>query len=101
MPQSPHDAMVAQLGTGPLAESDRHDLLAADRRRIAIEVLAERSLPVTLDDLVDGVLEREAGAESPTDTQRSKVALSLHHIHLPAMADYDVVEYDYAERRIE
>lgn len=44
---------------------------------------------VALRELIDAVIERE----SPTP-DRESVAISLHHIHLPKLADNDFITYD-------
>lgn len=49
---------------------------------------------MAIDDLVDQL----HGAEQPTTTDhsldREELAIQIHHIHLPKLAEYGVVEYD-------
>lgn len=81
-------------GRGELSESDRHRLLADRRRRVLLDVLADRDGPVELTDLAATVAAREDG----TDDER--VAIDLHHHHLPLLDDLGVVVYDPARNRI-
>ncbi|MFB6080208.1 MAG: hypothetical protein ABEJ81_04345 [Haloferacaceae archaeon] len=60
-------------------------LLANQRRRRIVRLLAERSGSMTFGELVDGL--RAAG-----QTDRDRIALDLHHTHLPMLAEADVVE---------
>lgn len=87
--------------TAQLSESDRHRLLAAERRRTALEVLEDRPAPTALEDLAEAVAERECEAGSPAPELVDGVAVSLHHSHLPKMAALDVLEYDTDAHRIE
>lgn len=88
-------------GTAQLSESDRHRLLAAERRRVVLDVLAEESGPTTLFDLAGAVATRESTTDVPDPATVDRVAVSLHHTHLPKMAALGVVEYDPDTHRIE
>lgn len=67
------------------------ELLADQRRREALYVLDRREGPITVAELADEVATVvEAGPE--------RVAIALHHVHLPKLADAGVVSYD-AEAR--
>ena len=70
-------------------------VLANQRRRQVIRLLAERDDPTTVADLTDRVRAADAGLD-PSD--RDRVALELHHSHLPMMDDAGVVEYDGEDR---
>jgi hypothetical protein len=80
-----------------LTEEERYDLLAAERRRAVLAVLAERGAPTTLDELAAAVATREDGETGATD----RLAVSLHHVHLPRMDDLGVLDYDPADNRVE
>lgn len=90
--------------TGPrtptLAEGERHRLLAAERRRLAVDLLAKRDSAIELEDLAAGIAAREEGLDVDEETVR-RVATALHHVHLPRMAESDVLDYDYEARRID
>ncbi|UPV76338.1 hypothetical protein M0R89_19445 (plasmid) [Halorussus limi] len=71
-------------------------LLRKERRRHVLAVLSERNGPVSVRDLAAAVAAREtegdAGEISPETT--GSVAATLHHVHLPKLADADAVAYD-------
>jgi hypothetical protein len=77
-----------------LTRTERHRLLAAERRRVALRVLDEHSLPTGLDELADAVRDRETGTDSPRPATAESVRITLHHKHLPLMADLGLVDYD-------
>lgn len=83
-----------------LAESDRHRLLMAERRRLALDVLAVRDGPIALADLGREVAARE-NVDAFDEDAVTLVTLSLHHVHLPKMATYGVIDYDRERNRIE
>jgi len=87
--------------TGQLTDSERHELLANERRRNVLAVLDRETTPVTLETVAGQVAGHETAPAMPdVDTVRS-VRISLHHVHLPKMTSLGVVEYDRATRRIE
>ncbi|WP_158055799.1 DUF7344 domain-containing protein [Halorussus halophilus] len=63
------------------------DVLGARRRRNVLYVLSRRSRPVPFTELVDDLVALEDGT-------RERVAVSLHHEHLPKLADADLLNYD-------
>lgn len=91
-----------------LSESERHRLASAERRRIALGLLEEADLPIALEELATAITDRETELDTP-DAETStpdagdveRVAISLHHVHLPLMADLGVVDYDAASKRVE
>ncbi|MFC7137474.1 DUF7344 domain-containing protein [Halobaculum litoreum] len=40
---------------------------------------------------------REPDADPAADAARRDAAISLHHVHLPLLADFGLVEYDAGE----
>lgn len=72
-----------------------YDVLADRRRRYAVESLGECQTPMAVADLASEVAKRERAAPLTeiSAEERERVAISLHHIHLPKLADCDVVEY--------
>lgn len=83
-----------------LSESERHRVLASDRRRTVLAVLGERRAPSDLRRLAEAVARREAD-DSTTPGDAERVAISLHHRHLPLLDDLGVVAYDPDARRVE
>lgn len=82
-------------GTVRLPTDEWHRLLADGRRRDALRELADQELPVELSALAAAVAERRDGAEDPAG-----VSVSLHHVHLPKLAQHGVVEYDPESNRV-
>lgn len=76
-----------------LNETERHRLLAVDRRRIALDVLAERTAPVELSALATAIAAREDGCDASDEGTVERIELSLHHSHLPKMEEFGVVDY--------
>lgn len=77
--------------------------LASHRARMAVAHL--ESVPVDvveLDDLADGVAEREAEAGLVTDPadHRQSVAIELHHNRLPKLDEAAVIDYDPRSRTV-
>jgi hypothetical protein len=71
--------------------------LANRRARYAVSWLESRSVDVIeLDDLADGVAEREleAGLADDSGNHRQRVATLLHHKSLPKLDDAAVLDYD-------
>lgn len=89
-----------QTGTLELTESERHRLLSDDRRRVALEVLPTRTTPIELEELARAIATREVDAEEPESEYVDRVAITLHHSHLPKMAHLDVIDYDPESKRI-
>lgn len=83
-----------------LTESDRHRLLAAERRRLALDILAGRQSPVDLGALAEALAVRERTTDGDPGTVED-VAVDLYHRHLPLMADLGVVEFDPQAGRVE
>ena len=63
-------------------------LLSSGRRRRLVAHLHARDGPVSLSDAIEHV------AESEGDDRRTSVATEFHHVHLPKLADADVVRHD-------
>lgn len=83
-----------------LSLSDAYRLLSAQRRRLALEALESRDLPVSLEDLATGIARREAPIDGMPPEPTERVAVDLHHCHLPMLADVDVVDYDAATGQV-
>lgn len=97
MSQTTRDLLDDHAPTAELTETERHCLLAVDRRRHVLDVVAGREEPIGLDALAAAVLECEHGVD-PSDAD--DVATTLHHVHLPKMVDAGVLAYDAAAKRI-
>lgn len=84
-----------------LTESQRHRMLAVERRRTTLEVLEDLTAPVDLEDLAVAVAEREADGDRVDEGTVEQVRISLHHAHLPKLADLGIIAYDPVETRVE
>lgn len=76
--------------------SDLHAVLADERRRATLTDLADRSAPVDVEALARSVAARESdrSPESVPSELVERVHVTLHHVHLPKLADLGLVEYD-------
>ena len=101
MTQALREIMGDRPGTVQLTESDRHRLLLAERRRVVLDVLSERLTPMSVDKPADAVEAKETGTDASVEQSVHRVRVSLHHAHLPKMADMDVIDYDPDLQRIE
>ena len=77
-----------------LAESEIHDVLRNDRRRLVLERLAEGEERQTVSDLAEYIASVEAGEDPPPRNVRQSVYVSLHQTHLPKLDELGIVEYD-------
>ncbi|MFC6718043.1 hypothetical protein ACFQGT_10430 [Natrialbaceae archaeon GCM10025810] len=84
-----------------LLESDRHRILAGERRGMALDVLAGQEPPIELAELAAGIAARENGADAVDEEIVARVACSLHHVHLPLLSDCGLIEYATDANRIE
>ncbi len=79
------------------------DMFANARRRMVLTELSNRQSDVAVETLARHVAAREADAtvaNVPESTVES-VHVSLHHVHLPKLADAEFVEYDREDRSVE
>ncbi|WP_135822867.1 DUF7344 domain-containing protein [Halostella litorea] len=77
------------------------DLLSVERRRRALYRLRDRDDPMSLSDLADALVAEESAPAADPAERRERVAVSLGQVHLPKLADADVVDYSRSERRVE
>ena len=91
------EAAAASLTTDQVFE-----LLADGRRRNAVAVLREIDGATALGELAEATAARVDGVDraAVTTDRRERIAASLHHCHLPKLADAGVVEYDPDESRV-
>jgi hypothetical protein len=83
-----------------LTESERYRILSDERRRLVLDVLADRTPPVTLDRLAAVIAEREDGLDPDDQETVERVRIDLHHCHLPKIAAHGIVDYDRQSNRI-
>lgn len=82
---------------------ERYRLLSVARRRVTLDILTDQSEPIELTALARLVtaFEHDCNADEVDPETRERVAISLHHVHLPKMDDFGVVEYDTDTREVE
>lgn len=101
MGQSTRHSAGTYEGTEQLTESEYHKLLASGRRRTTLDVLSTSAAPVELTDLATSVTAREAGGDGTNEKAVERVAIGLHHAHLPMMNALGVIDYDPDASRVE
>lgn len=74
------------------------DALSSEHCRHIIRILRERNDAITEGELADRVA---AAGGSPSDgTDPGALRIRLHHLHLPKLADMDLVEWDSAAQEV-
>lgn len=73
-----------------------HRILADRKRRLTLEFLGANRGTTTFDDLVDRLADREGRGTG----DRDRIALELHHAHLPLLVETGVVEYRIEDDRV-
>lgn len=79
------------------------DLCGDRHRRVVLAVLASEQRPRSLDELA-GAVEEHAVEEPETAASsgdRKQVRISLHHVHLPKLAEAGLVDYDPEQRVVD
>ncbi len=85
---------------GSLDESDIHDVLRNNRRRLTIERLRQAGSAVSVRQLSEEVATLETGEDPAPRNKRQSVYVSLHQTHLPKLDDLGVVEYDAESKEV-
>jgi hypothetical protein len=80
-----------------LTATERHRLLASEQRRTLTTVLPAHSSPVDLGTLAEEIADRDAVGTASVE----QIKQSLHHKHLPMLADMDTIAFDAKSGRIE
>lgn len=82
----------------PVTDTERHKLLADERRRSLLEILASESCPIELETLAKALTKRADDSDGITDPETLQI--SLHHQHLPILRNYGIISYDPRERLV-
>lgn len=96
-----HEPPSLPFGDGEDPDSSAGEIfsvLAHEYRRSAVSYLARRDATVSVGELVDAVAD-ELDARGGDD--RARLAIALHHVHLPKMDAAGVVSYDHERDAID
>jgi predicted transcriptional regulator len=85
---------------GELTETDIHEVLRNDRRRLVIEHLQETVDGESVRELSERIAAAESGESPPPRNVRQSVYVSLHQTHLPKLDDLGIVEYDADSKHV-
>ena len=77
-----------------LAETEIHDVLRNDRRRLVLEQLADTEETRSVSDLAEYIATVESGEDPPPRNIRQSVYVSLHQTHLPKLNELGIADYD-------
>lgn len=76
-------------------------MLSVERRRLVLDVLTGKSAPIDIESLAGGVAAREEGLDASEEETIQRVSVELHHIHLPLLEEFGLVDYDDESERID
>jgi hypothetical protein len=79
--------------TPNLDASTKHNVLKDARRRHVLDALEDLSSPMSLDELAETTAAREHEVTADDATDQRRVAIALHHAHLPVLADAGLIDY--------
>lgn len=82
--------------SGRFARGGNHNVLNNARRRTALAILADRSVPLDDSVLAEAVWadENEAPPEEASDTELEDLRIDLYHCHLPKLEAAGLVSWD-------
>lgn len=81
-------------------DEDLVRLLGNSQKRTILTILIDTTGPISVEELAKRLVEHDTYVlrSAAYESQREQTAISLHHDHLPALADAGVVEYDSEEK---
>lgn len=92
---------MAETSAGELEETQIHEVLRNDRRRLTIRCLREAEEDrLDLGELSEQVASLETDQSPPPQDKRQSVYVSLQQTHLPKLADLEVVDYDTEHKSV-
>lgn len=77
-----------------LAETEIHDVLRNERRRLVLERLTNNDGPASVRELAEHVAAMEIGEETAPENRLQSVYVSLHQTHLPKLDELGIIDYD-------
>lgn len=88
-------------GVETIESETRHKVMASERRRQILTVLAGESKAVDLRELAADLVESDPELDRDEESAIEQLAASLHHVHLPVLTETPILAYDPDEKRIE
>lgn len=85
---------LARTTLEPLTLEQKFTLLADRRRRTLVFVLGEVGDPVSIRGLGERLVAREDPESALDQSALDDVELDLHHVHVPKLAEHDILDYD-------
>lgn len=87
----------------PLAFDAVLDLCRDKQRRIVLAVLAEQRRRLTVNDLTKTIVKynHHTPVREVSGAESKRIAISLHHVHLPMLESHSLVEYDQERQLVE
>ncbi|MDZ5810294.1 hypothetical protein U4E84_02855 [Halorubrum sp. AD140] len=79
------------------------DACGHKHRRIVLAVLTSRERPVSIDDLTNAIIRHNHHTTPPEtgDETVAQIRASLHHLHLPKLAETGFARYDRERQTVE
>ena len=101
MSESDAEVVPELPSTTSIPDDEHHRLFASDRRRRLLDILDTESTVVDLTTAAQALAEHEAVTPTVSVDAVEEIAISLHHTHLPRLADAGVIKYDPESHRID
>lgn len=84
------------------SRSELFSVLANHHRRNVLRYLKQSGGPISVADLADELVRRETeSSAAEIQEERQRLSLSLHHCHLPKLAESDLVSFDSDRKVVE
>ena len=93
MSQSHPEFGHVQQRVSQVPDGEYRELPGSSRRRHLFDVLDAREAVVGLETVAEAVAEREPTSSTTPDVVE-EIAITLHHNHLPKLADAGIIEYE-------
>lgn len=88
-------AISESLNTAYLTEDDYYALLAAEERRLVLEILTyQGESTMSLMEIASEIAKRKQNSDPHDQEDITAVAVGLHHVHLRKMGNLGVIHYD-------
>ena len=85
------------------ASDEVYGALANERRRQVLTVLTQEPMAIGVRDLARRIALQESSGTTGSVTEETitQVQVSLYHLHLPKLADLDLISYDAEQETVE